>query len=377
MDSTYGNSSHHILRSGADKGEALQKTPPGSNSAPGSSSRNEYDNKSRNRQRLRPKTATTPEELVAKAERNRAAQRAFRQRRDQYVKDLEWRATQLEEMQHVVHQLADENQMLRMRVESLTHHINQFGLSVPPLPPLPPLNRQSVDWIPTIHHPQHPSSNQGNINRRPDLENIQRIASQPSIGGGGPLSSKGAQSPTNAPSILNTHNQHQQQVHLAENNDDKFISNKNQPSTFGFSNILQPTNHQHNTTNNSGSSQAQNNMSRFINSNIDPINVNNQIPILQSQSSNIDFQSRNLNNPTRSNYLYQSSPNTNNPSNPTSQDYNPFNDRVAYQQLGNNYVVPTAARYPNDMRVDMRYTDNYILDSGDSPYQPQNLNHIQ
>ncbi|PVV01775.1 hypothetical protein BB560_003795 [Smittium megazygosporum] len=110
------------------------------NSGPSSSRTNPIPSiQSSRSQRSRPKTATTPEEQLAKAERNRAAQRAFRQRRDQYVKELEWRATQAEELQHVVHQLAEENQSLRMRIDSLIHHINQFGLSVPSLPPIPSL----------------------------------------------------------------------------------------------------------------------------------------------------------------------------------------------------------------------------------------------
>ncbi|PVZ97928.1 hypothetical protein BB558_002064 [Smittium angustum] len=113
---------------------------------------------SSHRIRSRNTSNNTPEELAAKAERNRAAQRAFRQRRDQYVKDLEWRATQFEELQHFVHQLTEENQMLRLRVESLTHHINQLGL---PLPPLPPINSVNIG-PPNPQHQNQISSSTGN-----------------------------------------------------------------------------------------------------------------------------------------------------------------------------------------------------------------------
>ncbi|OMJ21029.1 hypothetical protein AYI70_g3723 [Smittium culicis] len=357
--------------------DGIPKTP---------SSRSDYENRNRSRQRVRPKHSNTPEELAAKAERNRAAQRAFRQRRDQYVKDLEWRATQFEELQHVVHQLADENQVLRLRVESLTHHINQLGLSIPPLPPI---SRPPVDWVPVLPPPPPISSS---ISRRSGVDNIQRIASQPG------MPSTNSHSPTNNPAsnnvntstgtpsglVSNQDNQrhhHSQQQHQQQqqqqqaigsmhNNqqihdsriDEKFSSSQSQSNSIGFGNILQPSNNIN--------SQDNGNVPNILTGSLN--NVSQQLPMLQGQHSGLDFNNRNVNqnmvNQHNRNYMYQS-PTTNNQM--QNNDYNPFGDRLPYPQMqSNNYVV--SARYPNDLRMDMRYAEGYSLDQPDGSNYNQN-----
>ncbi|OLY82489.1 hypothetical protein AYI68_g3392 [Smittium mucronatum] len=336
--------------------DSIPKTP---------SSRSDYEGRNRSRQRPRPKHSNTPEELAAKAERNRAAQRAFRQRRDQYVKDLEWRATQFEELQHVVHQLADENQVLRVRVESLTHHINQLGLSVPPLPPI---SRPPVEWVPVLPPPP-PISN--SASRRSGIDSIQRIASQPgmpSTNNHSPSANSGhVNQSTGTPGGLTQNQESRQplsQIHNSNSNsqmhdsrlDDKFSSS--QSNSIGFGNILQPSSQQQQQQqqqqhqgSNIGPQDGQNVSSLLANS-LD--NVSHQLPMLQGQQSNLDFNQRSVNqnvvNQQSRGYMYQS-PTANNQI--QNNDYNPFGDRIPYPQMhNNNYVV--SARYPNDLRMDMR-----------------------
>ncbi|OMJ13766.1 hypothetical protein AYI70_g8308 [Smittium culicis] len=61
-----------------------------------------------------------------KAERNRAAQRAFRLRKEQYVKDLEYRALKLDEMNYAVSQLVEENQYLKQQIQRISLEISKY-----------------------------------------------------------------------------------------------------------------------------------------------------------------------------------------------------------------------------------------------------------
>ncbi|OMJ18132.1 hypothetical protein AYI69_g7151 [Smittium culicis] len=64
-----------------------------------------------------------------KAERNRAAQRAFRLRKEQYVKDLEYRAVKLDEMNYAVSQLIEENQYLKQQIQRISQEISKYKMS--------------------------------------------------------------------------------------------------------------------------------------------------------------------------------------------------------------------------------------------------------
>lgn len=74
-----------------------------------------------------------------RAEQNRAAQRAFRQRKERYVKELENKVRDLQLVQERANKLEEENERLRQRVwelEKQHHHQQQQGL---------------------MHHHHHPS----------------------------------------------------------------------------------------------------------------------------------------------------------------------------------------------------------------------------
>ncbi|CEP17223.1 hypothetical protein [Parasitella parasitica] len=58
-----------------------------------------------------------------RAAQNRAAQKAFRQRREQYIKDLEIKAKEMEDWQEEMDKLRRENGELRQRVATLEHHV--------------------------------------------------------------------------------------------------------------------------------------------------------------------------------------------------------------------------------------------------------------
>ncbi|CEI97873.1 hypothetical protein RMCBS344292_11997 [Rhizopus microsporus] len=58
-----------------------------------------------------------------RAAQNRAAQKAFRQRRDQYIKELEEQAKEAKESKQELNELRQENAKLKERVTALEHHI--------------------------------------------------------------------------------------------------------------------------------------------------------------------------------------------------------------------------------------------------------------
>ncbi|KAI8642817.1 hypothetical protein BD408DRAFT_482519 [Parasitella parasitica] len=58
-----------------------------------------------------------------RAAQNRAAQKAFRQRREQYIKDLEIKVKEMEGWQEEMEKLRKENGELRQRVVTLEHHV--------------------------------------------------------------------------------------------------------------------------------------------------------------------------------------------------------------------------------------------------------------
>lgn len=95
-------------------------------------------------------TLGDPEEgpAIKRAEQNRAAQRAFRQRKQQYIKWLESKVEELDEVYKIMALVRTENQMLRKLVMDLDERINtyhgegstkphQAGPSLPPLSSTP------------------------------------------------------------------------------------------------------------------------------------------------------------------------------------------------------------------------------------------------
>lgn len=56
-----------------------------------------------------------------RAEQNRAAQRAFRQRKERYVKELESKVREMQGLQEKVEKLEQENERLRQRIWELEH----------------------------------------------------------------------------------------------------------------------------------------------------------------------------------------------------------------------------------------------------------------
>jgi hypothetical protein len=71
-----------------------------------------------------------------RAQQNRAAQRAFRQRKDLYIKELEAKAEQLKNMQAQIDELKHENGELRNYILALQSRVlNQPGSPTPPSVP--------------------------------------------------------------------------------------------------------------------------------------------------------------------------------------------------------------------------------------------------
>ncbi|CAO3663226.1 unnamed protein product [Rhizopus stolonifer] len=62
-----------------------------------------------------------------RAAQNRAAQKAFRQRRDQYIKELETKANEVKETQSELTMLREENGQLRERVIELERQVAALG----------------------------------------------------------------------------------------------------------------------------------------------------------------------------------------------------------------------------------------------------------
>ncbi|KAI7892242.1 uncharacterized protein EV154DRAFT_418857 [Mucor mucedo] len=73
-----------------------------------------------------------------RAAQNRAAQKAFRQRREQYIKDLEIKAKEMEDWQNELDRLRKENGDLRDRVSTLEHQVTVLtGGDPSKIPPEP------------------------------------------------------------------------------------------------------------------------------------------------------------------------------------------------------------------------------------------------
>lgn len=90
------------------------------------------------------KSATSPERSrqgrvlsqTKRAQQNRAAQRAFRQRKELYIKELEAKAEQLKAMQAQIDELKHENSELRNYILALQSRVlNQPGSPTPPSVP--------------------------------------------------------------------------------------------------------------------------------------------------------------------------------------------------------------------------------------------------
>ncbi|KAI7881042.1 hypothetical protein K492DRAFT_177450 [Lichtheimia hyalospora FSU 10163] len=100
-----------------------------------------------------------------RAEQNRAAQRAFRQRKERYVKELENKVRDLQLVQERANKLEEENERLRQRVWELEkqHHHPQQGMMHHhhhPSPPQPSLAPPHPPAKTTHAHPMqttHPS----------------------------------------------------------------------------------------------------------------------------------------------------------------------------------------------------------------------------
>ncbi|KAL1919522.1 uncharacterized protein VTP21DRAFT_2215 [Calcarisporiella thermophila] len=122
-----------------------------------------------------------------RAAQNRAAQRAFRQRKERYVKDLEAKARDFEALKVAFDTVRKENEMLHDMVAGLQQEVlrlresNKLGsgqlpdpASLPPtelppaphpmvaatqaLPPLAPPTHLSTPLLPKVHPPSHPPS---------------------------------------------------------------------------------------------------------------------------------------------------------------------------------------------------------------------------
>lgn len=80
-----------------------------------------------------------------RAAQNRAAQKAFRQRREQYIKDLEIKAKEMDDWQAEMEKLRKENKQLRDRVIVLENQVNVLTGGDPSK--MPELEKQPVNMI--------------------------------------------------------------------------------------------------------------------------------------------------------------------------------------------------------------------------------------
>ncbi|PVZ96482.1 hypothetical protein BB558_007631 [Smittium angustum] len=108
---------------------------------------------------------------TVKAERNRAAQRAFRQRKEQYVKDLESRASQVEELHYIINKLAEENCVLKFKISSLmSKSTNQKPLKLSE-------NVQETSMNAGLRNGKFEINSQNQLSRKPQtLNNMNEIS---------------------------------------------------------------------------------------------------------------------------------------------------------------------------------------------------------
>ncbi|CAO3688665.1 unnamed protein product [Umbelopsis vinacea] len=96
-----------------------------------------------------------------RAAQNRAAQRAFRQRRERYVKDLEIRVKEMDAMQEEMNMLTEQNMNYRKQIDNLTREVKQLkeaGQSFTPSPSY--TNKQQQHHVMTPKSPPPPPSTQ-------------------------------------------------------------------------------------------------------------------------------------------------------------------------------------------------------------------------
>ncbi|KAK7991776.1 transcription factor PAP1-domain-containing protein [Apiospora saccharicola] len=132
------------LSPGNDSNDSSKATSPENDSAEKRSypdedegDREESGNKRRESEGKVPKKPgrkpLTNEPSSKRKAQNRAAQRAFRERKEQHLKDLETKVKELEEASATTH---NENSQLRAQVEKMTMELNEYKkrLSLPPAP---------------------------------------------------------------------------------------------------------------------------------------------------------------------------------------------------------------------------------------------------
>ncbi|CAO3594801.1 unnamed protein product [Absidia cylindrospora] len=99
-----------------------------------------------------------------RAAQNRAAQKAFRQRRDQYVKDLEKKSKEMEQWHQKMNDIKSENQQLKsmvhqlqQRIYSLTYRQTQEAGVSPSLSSLEVVPEETETLAPPVPSPRSPS----------------------------------------------------------------------------------------------------------------------------------------------------------------------------------------------------------------------------
>jgi hypothetical protein len=129
-------------------------------------------------------------QTAKRAAQNRAAQRAFRQRRERYVKDLEIKVKEMDAIQEEMSKLAEQNLSYRKQIENLTRELRQLkdagGQSFspyankqvmtpksPPPPPPPPPQCVPTSDSPSQNNPRFkpiPKDVNGNQGNRGSFE---------------------------------------------------------------------------------------------------------------------------------------------------------------------------------------------------------------
>ncbi|GAB5589525.1 hypothetical protein Unana1_04425 [Umbelopsis nana] len=116
----------------------------------------------------RPTDQKKTTQTAKRAAQNRAAQRAFRQRRERYVKDLEIRVKEMDAIQEEMNNLVEQNTSYRKQIDNLTREVKQLKeagqsftpyasgnkhVMTPKSPPPPPPPVQQPSLSPT--EPEH------------------------------------------------------------------------------------------------------------------------------------------------------------------------------------------------------------------------------